>query len=115
MSGNPKALLRKAESLLAESHKALKSDLDNPSLNEFENTVRELCEIVTKLPKEEARQYENSMISLSDSLSDLAGKLEKKRDEVKKQIEGLDYNKKAQIAYKVADRLVDQPKKTEGE
>lgn len=90
---------------MVEYHRIMKSGIDQPNLNDFEITIRNLCESVATLPKGQADKFQKPMAKLGQELSDLAAQLEKRKDEVEKQIEGLEYNRKAQIAYKVADNL----------
>lgn len=109
MSGKAQQLLEQARTMLDEYYKTLEEG-ESPSLTEFDSVVRSLCEEVTLLPKNEAEKYKEPMSEIEQSLGNLAKLLEEKKEIIKEQIEGLDYNKKAQTAYRAAENLSEDKK-----
>ena len=104
MSGSAQQLLEKAKTMLDEYNSTIEAG-ESPDLKEFDSVVRELCEEVTKLPKEEADGYKDALVGIGKSLEEVAKKLEEQKEKIQKEIEGLDYNQKAQTAYRTAEGL----------
>ena len=110
MNGNPDILLKKANGLLEQYKSELAEDKAVPDMRELDAIIRKICQLVVSLPKNEAKKYNDAMHKIEKSLSGLAEKMEIKKAEIKTQIENTGYNKKAQVAYRVADKLA-RPKK----
>lgn len=73
-------------------------------LGEFENIMAQLCEAIAKLPVDEIRQFEKPMRDISVNLQELSVILQKRRDELKDQMQGLSLQKRAQAAYKTSEK-----------
>jgi len=91
-------LLNEAEQFLSKCHDNLNEDKE-VDLQGFEDKIKEFCDIITALPPEEAKQYEEVLKAMGESLTVLSGELTRKRDMVKNKIGGLDSQQKANKAY----------------
>jgi hypothetical protein len=91
-------LLSQAEGFLIESHRKLVADED-VKLEGFEIIVRDLCEEISGMSKEDAKIYEKSLQALGDSLHALEEALKSKRDDMKNKIHELDAAARASSAY----------------
>jgi len=66
----------------------------------FDKMVQKLCLAIQGLPKQEAIQYETPLMKLAKDLASLSEELDRKREELKKQIQNIGHHKKAHSSYK---------------
>lgn len=92
-------LLETAKNMLVQYHNDLKKEDAEIDLVPFEHKVKELCESITKLPKEEGQKFYSDLQNLSESLTELRDKLEEQKKLLKLQLQSLNNIEAAQLAY----------------
>jgi len=66
----------------------------------FDKMVQKLCIAIQGVPKNEAVQYEKPLMKLAKDLANLSEELDRRREELKKQIQNIGNHKKAHSSYK---------------
>jgi len=94
-----KEILDKAE---IELNKCLKQVNDGEMVNvdDFDVSIREFCEVVTSMPREDAEFYKDSLMTLKEALDYMSDFLTKRKDEIGESMNSLASQKVAQTAYK---------------
>lgn len=69
----------------------------------FDSMVQKLCSAIQKLQKDESIQYEKPLMKLGKDLANLSEELDKRKGQLKKQIQNLNHHQKANSAYKKQD------------
>jgi len=68
----------------------------------LDRNVRDFCNIVTKLPPQEAKKYDEKIDSIVQYLTNIVNKLTERKIDIGEQINYSNYRKKAQSAYGAA-------------
>jgi len=99
-------LLEKAEAelRLCQKHLQEESPVD---LRQFDEFVRDFCEVVSGLPKNEAALYKQALEDISGALEIMSDVLVIKRDDVKQKMDGSASAKKGYHAYAKNNKLSD--------
>lgn len=93
-----KYLIQQAERSLQECRDNVQQEKD-PDLARVDSLIRELCELVSSLPREEIAQYEEILQNISRTLKDVSEEIMKKRDELTAKIQALGTQQHAHTAY----------------
>jgi hypothetical protein len=92
------SLLREAGSVLSRCHQDFEAGRAVDVLP-MERIVRDFCAAIQAMPKEEAKLYEEPLNVMLEGLEALELMLSRRREELRRQVQGLNASQKAQTAY----------------
>jgi len=96
-------LLEEAQNLIVKC----REDIENggtPDMGIFEKSLRDFCDVLAHMPREEAKEYEKNLQDLGQSLHSLSEDLSRKRDELRMRMQGLGAQQRAAEAYARSSR-----------
>jgi hypothetical protein len=101
---DPKKLLENIKEIAGRINRALTAR-ENVNLMEFEGKVKALCQSIPSMPIAEARALKPDIEHMITMLAEWQSSLEQRKDSIKKTIDDVNRQKRAQNAY-LAAKLV---------
>ncbi len=97
----PEALKESIFDFISECRTMLKNgDVD---MSQLESRVRAYCDVISAMPKEEGKRHAEDLKELMQLISEFGEELAIERDNVAQELNKLEINRKANIAYKNSD------------
>lgn len=107
-ASTPRVMIEQLHEYIDAAHDVLESG-DYLALGELDEWVRELCNIITMLPVEEAILYREELQELMESLDLLKAEMLKHKTVLNEQMGGLEHSKKAAKAYQKSHHMGEPP------